>query len=44
MEVKQVTVNVIGFLCLSLGFSIVQLHGSLGSRRACECSEADFSS
>jgi hypothetical protein len=36
--------NVIGFLCVSLGSSTVQLHDSLGSRRTCTCSEAGFSS
>jgi hypothetical protein len=36
--------HVIGFLCVSLGSSTVQLHDSLGSRRAFECSEAGFSS
>jgi hypothetical protein len=36
--------EVIGFICVSLGSSIVQLHGSLGNRRACTCSEAGFSS
>jgi hypothetical protein len=36
--------NVIGFLCVSLGSSTVQLHDSLGSRRACACSEVGFSS
>jgi hypothetical protein len=36
--------DVIGFLCVSLGSSTVQLHDSLGSRRACACSEARFSS
>jgi hypothetical protein len=36
--------DVIGFLCVSLGSSTVQLHDSLGSRLACACSEADFSS
>jgi hypothetical protein len=35
---------VIGFLCVSLGSSAVQLHDSLGSRRACACSETGFSS
>jgi hypothetical protein len=34
----------IGFLCVSLGSSTVQFHDSLGSRRACTCSEASFSS
>jgi hypothetical protein len=45
---KQVTNGskkaVIGFLCLSLGSSTVQLHDSLGSRRACAYSEAGFGS
>jgi hypothetical protein len=36
--------DVIGFLCVSLGSSTVQLHASLGSRRAYICSEAGFSS
>jgi hypothetical protein len=36
--------GVIGFLCVSLGSSTVQLHDSLGSRRACAYSEAGFSS
>jgi hypothetical protein len=35
---------VIGFLYVSLGSSTVQLHDSLGSRRACACSEVCFSS
>jgi hypothetical protein len=35
---------VICFLCTSLGSSTVQLHDSLGSRRACACSETGFSS
>jgi hypothetical protein len=30
--------DVIGFLCVSLGSSTVQLHDNLGSRRACACS------
>jgi hypothetical protein len=33
-----------GFLCISLDGSTVQLHDSLRSRRACACSEAGFSS
>jgi hypothetical protein len=41
---KAAVMDVIGFLCVSLGTSTVQLHGSLGSRRACPCSEAGFSS
>jgi hypothetical protein len=36
--------NVIGFLCVSLGSSTVHLHDSIGSRRACTCSEAGISS
>jgi hypothetical protein len=36
--------DVICFLCVSLGSSTVQLHNSIGSRRACACSEAGFSS
>jgi hypothetical protein len=36
--------DVIGFLCVSLGSRTVQLHDSLGSRLACPCAEADFSS
>jgi hypothetical protein len=41
---KTAVMDVIGFLCVSLGSSTVQLHDSLGSRRACSCSEAGFSS
>jgi hypothetical protein len=33
-----------GFLCVSLGSSTVQLHDTLGSRRSCVFSEAGFSS
>jgi hypothetical protein len=36
--------DVLGFLCVSLGSSIVHLHDSLGNGRACACSEAGFSS
>jgi hypothetical protein len=36
--------DVIGFLCVSLGSSRVQLHDSLDSRHPCGCSEAGFSS
>jgi hypothetical protein len=36
--------DVIGFLCISLGSSRVQLRDSLGSSRTCSCSEAAFSS
>jgi hypothetical protein len=35
--------DVIGFLCVSLGSSTAQLHDSLGSRRACTNSEVGFS-
>jgi transposase len=41
---KTAVMNVIGFLCASLGKSTVQLHDSLGSRHACACSEAVFNS
>jgi hypothetical protein len=41
---KTAVMDVIGFLCVSLGSSTVQLHDSLGSRRACACSQAGFSS
>jgi hypothetical protein len=43
-ESKTAVIDVIGFLCVSPGSSTVQLHESLSSRRACACSEADFSS
>jgi hypothetical protein len=36
--------EVIEFLCVSVGSSTVQRHESLGSRRACACSKAGFSS
>jgi hypothetical protein len=36
--------DVIDFLCVSLSRSTVQLHDSLGSRRACAYSEAGFNS
>jgi hypothetical protein len=36
--------DVIGFLCVSLGGRTVELHDSLGSRCACACSEADVGS
>jgi hypothetical protein len=35
--------DAIGFLCVSLGSSTVQLHDILGSRSTCACSEAGFS-
>jgi hypothetical protein len=41
---RQVKSDVIGFLCVSQGSSTNQLHDNLGSRRACACSEAGFSS
>jgi hypothetical protein len=41
---KTAVKDAIGFLCVSLGSSTVQLHDSLGSRRACACSGAGFSS
>jgi hypothetical protein len=41
---KAAVIDVIGFLCVSLGSSTVQLHDSLDRRRACACPEADFSS
>jgi hypothetical protein len=44
MEIKTAAMYVIGFLYVSLGSSTVQLHGSVGSRRACACSEAGFNS
>jgi hypothetical protein len=40
---KTAVMDVIGFLCNSLGSSTVQRHESLGSRHACSCSEAGFS-
>jgi hypothetical protein len=36
--------DIIGFLLISVDRSTVQLHDSLGSRGACECSEAGLSS
>lgn len=41
---KTVVMNVIGFLCLWLGSSTIQLHENLGSRLAYAYSEAGFSS
>jgi hypothetical protein len=41
---KTAVIDVIRFLCVSLGSSSDQLHDSLGSRRACACSEAGFNS
>jgi hypothetical protein len=41
---KTAVMDVIGFLCVSLGSSIVQLHVSVDSRPACAYSEAGFSS
>jgi hypothetical protein len=37
---KTAVRDVIGFLFVALGSSTVQLHDSLGSTRACSCSEA----
>jgi hypothetical protein len=42
--IKTTVMDVVGFLCVSLGSSTVQLHDSLSSRCACPCSEAGFSS
>jgi hypothetical protein len=36
--------DVIGFLCVSLGSSTIQLRDSLDSRRECTCLEAGFDS
>jgi hypothetical protein len=41
---KTAVIDVIGFLCVSLGSSTVQLHDSIRSRRTCLCLEAGFSS
>jgi hypothetical protein len=41
---KTAVMCVIGFLCVSLGSSTIQLHDSVGSRRACASSQAGFSS
>jgi hypothetical protein len=41
---KTAVMDTIGFLCVSLGSSTVQLHDSLDGRFACICSEAGFSS
>jgi hypothetical protein len=41
---KTAVMNVVGFVSVSPGSSTVQLHDSVGSRRACACSEAGFSS
>jgi hypothetical protein len=41
---KTAVMDVTSFLYVSLGSSTVQLHDSLGSRRACACSEAGFRS
>jgi hypothetical protein len=35
MSVKIAVMYVVGFLCVSLGSSTVQLRDSVGSRRAC---------
>jgi hypothetical protein len=39
---KTAVIDVTCFLCVSLGSSTVQIHDSIGSRRACACSEAGF--
>jgi hypothetical protein len=44
IEVKTTAMDIIGFLRVSLGRSTVQLQDSVGSRCACACSEAGFSS
>jgi hypothetical protein len=36
--------DVIGFLCVSLGSSTAQVHDSLGSKHTCTCLEASFGS
>jgi hypothetical protein len=41
---KTTVMDIIGFLCVSLGSGTVQLHDSLCSRRACTCAETGFSS
>jgi hypothetical protein len=41
---KTAVMDVLCYLCVSLGSSTVQLHDSLGSRRARACSEIGFSS
>jgi hypothetical protein len=41
---ETAVVDVISFLFVSLGSSTIQLHDSLGSRRACACAEAGFNS
>jgi hypothetical protein len=40
---QRAVMDVIGFLCVSLGSSTVQLHDSLGSRSAYARSEVGFS-
>jgi hypothetical protein len=41
---KRAVLDVVGFICVSQGSSTVELHNSLGSRRAYACLEAGFSS
>jgi hypothetical protein len=41
---KTAVIDIIGFICVSLGSSTAQLHDTLGSRCVCACSDADFSS
>jgi hypothetical protein len=36
--------DVVGFLYVSLGGRTIQLHGNVGTRRVCACSEAYLSS
>jgi hypothetical protein len=42
-ESKSAVMDVIVFLCVSLGSSTIQLDEILGSRRACACSNAGYS-
>jgi hypothetical protein len=43
-SVNRSQMEVIGFLCVSLGSTTGELHDSLYIRRACASSEAGFSS
>jgi hypothetical protein len=43
-SVNRSQMEVISFLCVSLGSSTVQLHESQGSRHACACSGTGLSS
>jgi hypothetical protein len=40
---ESAVMDIIGFLCVSLGSSTVQLNDSLCSRRACAYSDVGFS-